>query len=259
MTMAASAAALALAAAPPAGAAAELVTNGGFETGNFSGWNVGYTAGNNICCYNFTGTGANVQAAGSNFGAALAGAYSAFGDWDGGDPSDYNEATDFWIRQLITKASDVTSATLTFSFNVAGGAYKSYENAYQGYDEVLKRNVTANFLGTDLSLASNLYTFERPLLLGNEPYVYGVQNVTLDVTTAFNTLGDGQFYLDIGRHIPQYFTGAGYFVLDNVSLQVGEAVVDPVGGIPEPASWALMILGFGGAGAMLRRRLPAVA
>ncbi|WP_235976505.1 PEPxxWA-CTERM sorting domain-containing protein [Sandaracinobacteroides hominis] len=31
------------------------------------------------------------------------------------------------------------------------------------------------------------------------------------------------------------------------------------GGIPEPASWALMILGFGAVGARLRRRLPAPA
>jgi hypothetical protein len=31
------------------------------------------------------------------------------------------------------------------------------------------------------------------------------------------------------------------------------------GGVPEPASWALMILGFGSAGAMLRRRRAAVA
>lgn len=30
-------------------------------------------------------------------------------------------------------------------------------------------------------------------------------------------------------------------------------------GIPEPATWALMILGFGGAGAMLRRRRAAIA
>ena len=33
-------------------------------------------------------------------------------------------------------------------------------------------------------------------------------------------------------------------ILDNISLSV----------VPEPASWALMILGFGGMGAMLRRR-----
>ena len=30
----------------------------------------------------------------------------------------------------------------------------------------------------------------------------------------------------------------------------------PAGGIPEPAAWALMILGFGGAGAALRRARP---
>jgi hypothetical protein len=40
----------------------------------------------------------------------------------------------------------------------------------------------------------------------------------------------------------------GGFGLDNVIL-TGER-----GGVPEPASWALMIMGFAGAGAMLRRR-----
>jgi hypothetical protein len=34
------------------------------------------------------------------------------------------------------------------------------------------------------------------------------------------------------------------FGIDNVSVT----------GVPEPASWALMILGFGAGGAMLRRR-----
>lgn len=32
------------------------------------------------------------------------------------------------------------------------------------------------------------------------------------------------------------------------------AIVDHTGSVPEPATWALMIMGFGGAGAMLRRR-----
>ena len=33
-----------------------------------------------------------------------------------------------------------------------------------------------------------------------------------------------------------------------------QACGNPNGGVPEPASWALMILGFGAAGAALRRR-----
>lgn len=42
-------------------------------------------------------------------------------------------------------------------------------------------------------------------------------------------------------------------LLDNVSLDVTG------GGVPEPASWALMILGFGAAGAALRRRASVAA
>jgi PEP-CTERM motif len=39
------------------------------------------------------------------------------------------------------------------------------------------------------------------------------------------------------------------------------AIVDAVGGVPEPGTWAMMILGLGGAGAMVRRarRVPAAA
>lgn len=41
--------------------------------------------------------------------------------------------------------------------------------------------------------------------------------------------------------------GAGGFVFDNLSLNEG-------GAVPEPATWALMIAGFGMAGAAVRRR-----
>jgi hypothetical protein len=62
---------------------------------------------------------------------------------------------------------------------------------------------------------------------------------------------------------PFYFTTLttqGTFTLDAPyqinSISVSYQVSGPasVGGIPEPGTWALMILGFGGAGAMLRRR-----
>lgn len=45
------------------------------------------------------------------------------------------------------------------------------------------------------------------------------------------------------------------------SLLISEYVAPPPGGgaVPEPSTWALMILGFGAAGAILRRRYPRLA
>ena len=45
---------------------------------------------------------------------------------------------------------------------------------------------------------------------------------------------------------------------DTISLTSEPGTLAPPAGVPEPASWALMIVGFGGAGVMLRsRRRPA--
>ena len=46
--------------------------------------------------------------------------------------------------------------------------------------------------------------------------------------------------------------GGNDFTLDDISLSTGRP------GVPEPATWGLMITGFGAAGAMLRRRRAAV-
>ncbi len=60
----------------------------------------------------------------------------------------------------------------------------------------------------------------------------------------YDVAGAGTFDLN-GRNV--FFTpnGNGGYVVSNNA---------PVGGVPEPASWALMILGFAGAGAIVRRR-----
>jgi hypothetical protein len=39
-----------------------------------------------------------------------------------------------------------------------------------------------------------------------------------------------------------------------LTVNAGSVLVPTAGAIPEPASWALMILGFGGVGAMVRSR-----
>ena len=50
----------------------------------------------------------------------------------------------------------------------------------------------------------------------------------------------------------------GYFYLDDVEV-TDLGPVGGTGGVPEPASWALMIMGFGAAGAMIRRRKAVAA
>jgi PEP-CTERM motif len=51
--------------------------------------------------------------------------------------------------------------------------------------------------------------------------------------------------------------GIDYFGIDGISFNVAPAPPPPVGGVPEPASWALLIAGFGLTGAAVRRRRAA--
>ncbi len=62
---------------------------------------------------------------------------------------------------------------------------------------------------------------------------------------SFNTTGGQLAFRQLG---PTNFVGN---ILDDVQLSTGI--------VPEPATWAMMILGFGAAGAMLRRRQVAYA
>ena len=48
------------------------------------------------------------------------------------------------------------------------------------------------------------------------------------------------------------------FSLDGISFNVAPAPPPPVGGVPEPANWAMLIAGFGLVGASLRRRRAVV-
>lgn len=63
----------------------------------------------------------------------------------------------------------------------------------------------------------------------------------------------------------QTLDGFSSITVKNNGLAAGESLYEqgatgvPTGVVPEPSAWALMILGFGAAGAMLRRRTRTVA
>jgi hypothetical protein len=75
-------------------------------------------------------------------------------------------------------------------------------------------------------------------------------------TNTFDILPNGFFNAQAldGQAIDKFsFTTNGTFQ-DVRQTRIGGVFTIPVGIVPEPASWALMILGFGGVGGLLRRR-----
>jgi len=81
---------------------------------------------------------------------------------------------------------------------------------------------------------------------------------TQSTTTTFNVGANGSNFFDAFSTNGELITHVSLTGANIAS--VGQVRLGGVGAVPEPASWALLILGFGGAGAMLRmRRRPVPA
>ena len=65
------------------------------------------------------------------------------------------------------------------------------------------------------------------------------------------TVGEPGTVIRLGLSDDTTIASGNDFGVDNIRLGVGS--------VPEPATWGLMIMGFGGLGAMLRRRRAAFA
>lgn len=88
----------------------------------------------------------------------------------------------------------------------------------------------------------------------------GDENNNRSITDWAASLGNDQvvgFYIGVGST-----AGSGYLAHVDDVIANGtkyDFALNGSGGVPEPATWALMLLGFGSAGAMLRRRKLAAA
>ncbi|QMW22732.1 PEPxxWA-CTERM sorting domain-containing protein [Sandaracinobacteroides saxicola] len=162
-----------------------LVSNGSFETGDFSGWEqVGDTS--------FTFVTDELAGGGPTDGDF----HAAFGPLDPGGGG---------IVQLInTTAGGVY--TLSFDLANLGGPPNAYGVFWDG-----------GFVSIDFDLDS---------------FDYQTFTTTLTASTSSTELG----FI--------FYNEPSFFLLDNISLAV----------VPEPATWAMMILGFGLVGGTLRRR-----
>jgi hypothetical protein len=128
------------------------------------------------------------------------------------------------------------SATYTFSGDVS--AFEFDWGSVDGYN-----TLTINSTGADPIIVPGL----------SFPNAANGNQVDPGTNGLFRVTGtDGERFTSV-----TFASSSNSFEVDNLATNVG---VTTNGGVPEPASWALMILGFGGAGAALRgqRRRQAV-
>ena len=96
-------------------------------------------------------------------------------------------------------------------------------------------------------------------VVGDELHTNPSFRRSYDLAAAVVGLGASQF-----RYLRLDGTGSGAigsstgFDADSV-VAINYIDTTPIGGIPEPATWAMMIVGFGAAGSMIRRRRAMVA
>ena len=233
--------ALSAAIAGPA-SAAELLTNGNFETGTYAGWSTNALPGSNGNL-SISTPGANVpigfgqgtagNASGGNF-------YSVTGQTGPGG---------YALIQSFTVPNAATAISLSFQMFVnsygglaidpAGLTLNAGPNEHARVDIL-----TAGASAFSTNPADILANFYLGIDTGSNPNPY--------TSYAFNLsslLTAGQTYQIRFAQVDNL----GFFNqgVDNVSILTNA--------VPEPASWALMIAGFGLVGGAMRRRSTKVA
>jgi hypothetical protein len=208
--------------------AANLVTNGDFEAGNtgFSSEYTFTTNGSPAKTYTVTDDPRNFNGAFVSVGDHTTGDGLMFVGNGGPNPGDV-----VWRSQTIT-----IDAAQDYFFEAF------LLNAYPSSPPILTFTVSLDG-GAEIILGA-------PTI----PTGTGVWN---GLSTTFNSGGATQATLFL-RNAQTAF-GGNDFALDDIYLGTTSIVNPGVGGVPEPTSWALMILGFAGMGAMLRRREIAAA
>ncbi len=146
----------------------------------------------------------------------------------------YNETT-------ITAYSDIVADMMSLSSGEGSGS------DIVGSNGSATSYVPAGFTQTGSNSMGYVTTYRYNQTTSGGGY-YGELLAIADLTANDLALvnGDGLLRFTVGAPV-------GQFNLSNVSLSF-EMMAVPAGGIPEPATWAMMIAGFGMAGAALRRR-----
>jgi hypothetical protein len=216
--------ALAAMSAPLLANSTELVSNGGFETGNFSGW-TRITTGSPFIDW-------TVSAAGAGSGFSMAptspqeGVYDAWNGFDGAGPMS------FALYQDVAIPGN-TTALLSWNHRAQWNFDLTRTATQPRLFEVQLRDPSSD------AVLATLHSFSTgtSLVIGDTGWV----SATADLSAFAGSSVRIYFF----ESIPESFTGPAQLEIDAVSLRTQ---------VPEPATLALLGLGFAGLGFVRRRK-----
>ena len=214
--------------------AAQLITNGDFETGSLAGWT---TVGTGCCSNNFylIGNGANAPASGLPTQVNPAGGnYAAVSD-------QYGTGGEALLQSFTTPGGPLTLKFDWFDNDHNG----QFGTAIDGSEQTGRVDI----LGASASPFDVGSGVVQNLLLGAGTYTpYGATIPWQSASFTITGLAAGTYQLRFGNGQCCYFQEFG---VDNVSL---------TSSVPEPGVWTMLLVGFGGLGVAMRaRRKPATA
>jgi hypothetical protein len=209
-------------------AASPILTNGGFDTGDLTGWSTSGLGSPTGICPNDPRDW-NVSNSGSTTGCLavdnpLAGGFAAYVMNDSNGPTTYR------LFQDVVLPSIVTSASLSF--------FTSVQSAYAG----APRTLSVNLYNSSSALIGTPYTTNIPFTATT----FGWTLTSLNLTSLLTPFGGQTVRLEFANAISETWTGPAGLGLDSVNLDVNADVV------PEPGS--MVLLGTGLAALVLHRR-----
>ena len=203
----------------------QLIQNGGFESGDFTGWTA-TNQGTGSCATDWT-VGTSGSATGcTSVADPFEGDFAAYNSFDGAGPLEYR------LSQTVSLPSGITSAELawvqSYALSIFSGASPR----------------TFNVLITDADDATVHGTVSSQSFSGSESSGGEWEQFNEDVTSVLEPLGGSTVNVVFVNVIPESFTGPAGFGLDAVSLTVEAtppAPVEPTA-IPSLSSLGILLL-----------------
>ena len=193
----------------------DLITNGGFETNDITGWSIFGYAGTSGCDQGFATYSGNYDPCGLSSTAcggtpldftAPEGTYGISTSFDGQGPINKE------LRQNITIPTNLTTANLQFNDEY----YVDLQDFCSGCTGV--RVLDVNILdATGTNVLATLYNLT---LTPNANYCQAWTPKNIDVLSALQAYSGQNVILSYEITIPESFTGPGWYALDNVHLNI---------------------------------------